>query len=169
MSAWVKKLPVVAITLALTIALTPAAAAYAFGVSTGAVNGVVKSANTGAALADVTVRVFDMNDAKLVAEAVTDEQGAITLAELPLGLYQVTVIAPDGYAGAAGPLVHLTADDPEASVAFNLEARPGTQVAAGGGGLLALFTNPFVLAGIAGAIIGTTAIILNDDDNVGTQ
>lgn len=169
MSTWVKKLPAVAITVALMIALSPVSAAFALSASTGSVNGFVKSANNGNALANVKVRVFDMNSSELVTEMVTTDEGALDFSELPFGLYQVTVVPPAGYAAAAGPLVNLTDEAPDATVGFNLEALPGTPTSAQAGGFPLLG----ILA-IIGAGVGVTlaAIAVKDgepDVPVGTQ
>jgi hypothetical protein len=155
MNKWANKLSVVAIILAVTIALSPVATAYALAASTGAVMGSVRSANTGVALANVTVRVFDMNTAEYVSEVVTNDEGVLDLSELPFGLYQITAVAPEGYLAGAGPLVSLNEENPAATVEFALEAAPGTAAPAAqfGGGLGLLL--------IGGAIIGvTTGIII---------
>ena len=161
MSTWVKKLRAVAILLAVTIALSPVAAAYPQSAPLGTVNGYVKSAMTGAALSDVTVRVFDMNTAEVVAEVVTSTTGTLELAELPFGLYQITVVAPVGYVSAAGPLVSLNAEHREATVGFNLEALPGAAAPA------QRFEIPwwgFVVAGAAVLAVTATAFAMGDDE-----
>jgi len=155
MSNWVKKVPALAVAVVLSIALLPAAQAYAIGASTGVVTGHVKSSVTGTAIANVKVRVFDMETAELVAEASTDDQGSLDLSALPFGLFQVTVVAPEGYASAAGPLVSLTEDHPEATVAFDLELLPNTANAPVQGG-------GFTFLGLSGggaiaALIGVVA------------
>lgn len=126
MSTWAKKLPAVAITLAMVIALSPVATAYALSASTGAVKGLVRSANTGVLLANVTVRVFDMNTAEMVAEGLTSDEGLAELGDIPLGLYQVTVVAPEGYVSAGGPLVFFDEENTLADLDFALEAVPAT-------------------------------------------
>lgn len=157
MSNWAKKLPAVAIILAAIIAFSPVATAYALGAPAGAVNGYVKSAMNGAAMSNVKVRVFDMNTAEFVAEVTTNDDGALNLNELPLGLYQITVVAPEGYAAAAGPLVSLTEENPEATVAFNLETLPGAAPAQQFGGFpwWAFFA---IGGGIAGITIAALAL-----------
>jgi hypothetical protein len=164
MSAWARKLPAVAILLAVTIAFAPVATAYAVIAPLGSVKGFVKAAGTGTALSEVKVRVFDINTAELIAEAVTDDEGKLSLAELPMGLYQVTVVPPEGYAPAAGPLVHLSDENLEATVDFNLEALPNAPVAAqmSGGKWVLVF---LIIGGLAVA----TWVLTNDDDTVGTQ
>ena len=154
----------VAILLAATLALSPLAAATALAAPAGAVKGSVKSAMTGSAMSGVKVRVFDMNRAEFVAEAVTGEDGSLSFAELPFGLYQITVVAPEGYASAAGPLIHLRADYPAATVGFNLEALPNAPAA------LQLGVFPwwaFLAIGGGVATLTTTAIVsMNDAPNV---
>ena len=167
MNTWVKKLPGVAITLAFAIALAPVVPAYAYALSaaTGSVTGSVKAAHTGLALANVTVRVFDMDTAEFVAEAVTNDEGVLDLSDLPFGLYQVTVVPPEGYASAAGPLVHLSEENAEATVGFNLEPLPNAPAAAfvGGWPLWAILAALFGAAAVgAGIYYGVK------DDTVGT-
>lgn len=164
MNTWVKKLPAVAIILAMAIALSPVAAAHALAASTGAVNGYVKSGATGSGLAGVKVRVFDMKTAELVAEIATTDDGALVFSEIPFGLYQITVIAPEGYASTAGPLVSLTEANPEATVAFDLAPLPNAPVAQN------QFTFPwwaiFALGGAAAAITAAALALNNGSPDV---
>jgi hypothetical protein len=164
MSAWARKLPAVAILLAVTIAFAPVATAYAVTAPLGSVRGFVKAAATGTGLSQVKVRVFDMNTAEFIAEAVTDEEGKLNLAELPLGLYQVTVVPPEGYAPAAGPLVHLSDENLEATVDFNLEELPNAPVAQQRRGIpvWAIFT----LIGSAAAITAAALTISGAEPDV---
>ena len=111
-----------AIALSGLIVLMPVTSAQALGPSgNGAVKTLVVAADSGEPLVGVTVTLVYMENAETIAEMVTSKKGTGQVGELPLGLYQVSVVRPDGFAGAAGPLVHLDAENPSATVRFVLE------------------------------------------------
>lgn len=108
---------------ALSIALVflPIQFAHARTAETGSVQATVHAAASGDVLSGVKVRVVDMDTAETVAEASTSDEGLAKIPEIPFGLYQVSVEAPEGYAGTAGPLVFLNAESPATSLNFSLE------------------------------------------------
>lgn len=113
------------------------------------VSSVVVYAQTGEPAAEVTVRVIDMGTAETVLSAVTSEEGTVEFLELPFGLYQVSVAAPEGFADAAGPLVYLLPETPAATVKIALETiqdQDEKRMAAGGLALL-----PFIIGAVGGA------------------
>lgn len=113
------------------------------------VSSVVVYAQTGEPAAEVTVRVIDMGTAETVLSAVTSEEGTVEFLELPFGLYQVSVAAPEGFADAAGPLVYLLPETPAATVKIALETiqdQDEKRMAAGGLALL-----PIIIGAVGGA------------------
>jgi len=119
------------------------------------VSSVVVYAQTGEPAVEVTVRVIDMGTAETVLSAVTSEEGTVEFLELPFGLYQVSVAAPEGFADAAGPLVYLLPETPAATVKIALETiqdQDEKRMAAGGLALL-----PIIIAAVGGA--GALAVV----------
>jgi hypothetical protein len=112
----------IALALSAMLVVVRVAQAHAMArATTGVVNSAVVAAESGLPLTGVVVRVVDMNSAETVAESVTSEDGRVDFSEVPFGLYQVSVVAPEGYAGSAGPLVYLDEDNAESMVSFALE------------------------------------------------
>jgi len=171
MNQWVRKLSPLTIILAVAVALLPVAPVYARAAAEGSLSGYVRTADTGQPMAGVTIRIFDMASAAFVTKTVTNDKGVIELAELELGLYQITVVAPDGYVSAAGPLVHLTSENPAGTVDFSLEPGPNAPAASQAGGIsLALMLG---MIGAAAAVTVGLVATNGDDTNVnppgGTQ
>jgi hypothetical protein len=129
--------------------------------TTGVVNSAVVAAESGLPLTGVMVRVVDMNSAETVAEAMTSEDGRVDFGEVPFGLYQVSVVAPEGYAGSAGPLVYLDEDNAESMVSFALEPLPAAPAAQQSRGMSLLAW----LAIIGGAAVVTAVIITQTGDD----
>ena len=122
------------------------------------VSSVVVYAQTGEPAVEVTVRVIDMGTAETVLSAVTSEEGTVEFLELPFGLYQVSVAAPEGFADAAGPLVYLLPETPAATVKIALETiqdQDEKRMAAGGLGALL----PIIIGAVGGA--GAVAVVAN--------
>lgn len=160
-NSWTKNLPGVALTLAVLVALIPVNSAFAMRPVTGAVHSTVTVAGTTDPLAGVTIKVLDMNTAETVAEAQTTQKGIAEIAELPLGLYQVTVVAPEGYASTAGPLVFFDPENTAANLNFALEPLPSAPAGGvlGGGALGAIIG----LAAIAGVVTAVAIAVTRDD------
>jgi len=121
------------------------------------VSSVVVYAQTGEPAVEVTVRVIDMGTAETVLSAVTSEEGTVEFLELPFGLYQVSVAAPEGFADAAGPLVYLLPETPAATVEIALETiqdQDEKRMAAGG-----LAWLPIIIGAVGGA--GALAVVAN--------
>lgn len=121
------------------------------------VSSVVVYAQTGEPAVEVTVRVIDMGTAETVLSALTSEEGTVEFLELPFGLYQVSVAAPEGFADAAGPLVYLLPETPAATVEIALETiqdQDEKRMAAGGLALL-----PIIIGAVGGA--GALAVVAN--------
>ena len=119
--SWVSLLPGLAM-LSSLIVHVPVTSAQALGeASSGTVETLVVTADSGEPLAGVTVTFVAMESGETVAEAVTSEEGTGQVSELPFGLYQVSVVRVEGFAGAAGPLVYLDAENPSATVRLALE------------------------------------------------
>jgi len=126
----------VALALSVMLLILPVAQANAMArATTGIVNSAVVAAESGLPLTGVMVRVVNMDSAETIAEAMTSDEGTVDFSEVPFGLYQVSVIAPAGYAGSAGPLVFLDEDNSESTVNFALEPLPAAPAAAQAGGL----------------------------------
>ncbi|MFQ5744360.1 MAG: prealbumin-like fold domain-containing protein [Acidobacteriota bacterium] len=156
--SWVKNLPGLVLVLSALIVLLPVNTAHAFNrASAGVVHSMVVAGESGRALAGVTIKVLDMESAETVAEAVTSKEGTVEFGDLPYGLYQVSVAAPEGYAGAAGPLVYLDGDNPSRSVNFSLEPLPAAPAAAAGGGF-PVWATILIIAGSATA----AGLIINE-------
>ncbi len=141
----------VALALSVVLAILPVAQANAMArATTGIVNSAVVAADSGLPLTGVIVRVINMDSAETIAEAMTSDEGTVGFGEVPFGLYQVSVIAPAGYAASAGPLVFLDEENSESLVNFALE--PTAPAAAGAAlskrGLLFLFLGAAAAAGI---------------------
>ena len=154
---WVHDVPGVPIALSLLIALTPVSYAHALSHAVdGEVHGSVVAAETGMPLAGVVVRILDMETAEFIAEAVTSEEGKVEIGELPFGLYQVSVVAPESYLAAAGPLVFLDGANPTTSVNFALELAADTPQAQAAAGFL---TSAIGLVTIAVAVTALTIAI----------
>ncbi len=120
----------VALALSMMLLILPVAQANAMArATTGIVNSAVVAAESGLPLTGVMVRVVDMNSAETIAEAMTSDEGTVDFSDVPFGLYQVSVIAPAGYAGSAGPLVFLDEDNSESTVNFVLEPLPAAPAA----------------------------------------
>ena len=116
--------PSVVIALCAITAVQPITSAFALSAATGAFTGAVTAADTGGPLAGVTLKILDLKTAETLAELLTTEEGIAELGEIPFGLYQVSVTAPEGYVSAAGPLIYLDEDNATASVNFALEPMP---------------------------------------------
>jgi hypothetical protein len=119
-----KSLPGVALTLVVFVALLPVNSAFAMSNASGVVHSAVTIAGTNDPLVGVTIKVVDMKTAETVAEGSTTDEGLADISNIPLGLYQVTVVAPEGYASAAGPLVFFDEDNTAANLSFALEPLP---------------------------------------------
>jgi len=112
----------VALALSAIMVILPVAQANAMArATTGIVASAVVAADSGLPLTGVMVRVLDMKSAETIAEAMTSDEGTVDFSEVPFGLYQVSVIAPAGYAASAGPLVFLDEENSESLVNFALE------------------------------------------------
>ena len=151
----VKKLPAIAILLILSIVLLPLTSAYAFSAAVGSVRSAVTIAGTNDPLVGVTIKVLDMKTAETVAEARTTDKGVAEIGDLPLGLYQVTVVAPEGYASTAGPLVFFDEENTSATLNFVLEPLPNAPAAA--------FVGRFpiwALLALIGAGVGVAAAVI---------
>jgi len=152
----------VALALSVMLVIVPVAQAHAMvRATTGVVNSAVVAAESGLPLTGVLVRVIDMDSAETIAEAMTSDEGTVDFGEVPFGLYQVSVIAPEGYAGSAGPLVFLDEDNSESMVNFALEPLPAAPAAAQSGGMSLLAW----LAIIGGAAAVTAVIITQTGDD----
>ncbi len=114
------------------------------------IRSVVAYAQTGEPAAEVTVRVIDMGTAETVLSAITSEEGTVEFLDLPFGLYQVSVAAPEGFADAAGPLVYLLPEAPAATVEIALETiqdQDEKRMKAAGLALL-----PIIIGAVGGAV-----------------
>ena len=159
-----KDLPGVALALAVVVALIPVNSAFAVLAATGAVHSAVTIAGTDAPLAGVTIKVLDMKTAEMVAEARTSDKGLAEIGEIPLGLYQVTVIAPEGYASTAGPLVFFDEENTLATLEFALEPVASGTFAAQAGSLPIWV----LIAIIGGGAAGVAALIAATGGTAGT-
>ena len=119
--SWPHRLPVLAVGLAAAVALLPLGPVSAKERPATRVRSVVVYAQTGEPAAEVTVRLTDMVTAEPILSEITSEEGIVEFVELPFGLYQVSVEAPEGFADAAGPLVYLVPETPTATVKIALE------------------------------------------------
>ena len=152
-----KDLPGVALALAVVVALIPVNSAFAVLAATGAVHSAVTVAGTDAPLAGVTIKVLDMKTAEMVAEARTSDKGLAEIGEIPLGLYQVTVVAPEGYASTAGPLVFFDEENTLATLEFALEPlSSGTSAAAAQAGGIPIWA---LIAIVGGGAVAIGAVI----------
>lgn len=107
---------------ALGMVFAPVLSAHAMArPAAGVINVQVSGLQDAASLADVPVEVVNVELAEVVATASTAEDGTVAFAELPLGLYQVRAIAPEGLADAASPLLYLNEDVPTGEVALTLQ------------------------------------------------
>jgi hypothetical protein len=143
----------VALALSVILGILPVAQANAMArATTGIVNGAVVAADSGLPLTGVLVRVVNMDSAETIAEAKTSDDGKVDFSEVPFGLYQVSIIAPAGYAATAGPLVFLDEENSESLVNFALVPTVPTTFQDEGSNLLLWLL-------IGGAVVGTGIII----------
>lgn len=140
--------------LAALVLFLPVLSAHALAQAGGIVAVSVIAADVRGPLAEVPVRLLDMETAEQVGETVTSEDGKAAFEDVPFGLYQVSVVAPEGYADAAGPLALLREDRTVATVEIVLSpAEQQSPSAPRVGGVPLWLTLAIVAAAAVAAIV----------------